>query len=117
MLSQPLSVKQKNLLRQHRYILKKLVTSSKKDRKIILENAPSELFHVTKLILKLVANKRLNLTSSQTKKIKKFSSFIRSINTLKGRQLRQKLFKHRESALTAILKAALPALREIFSAA
>ena len=102
-------MKQMNMLRRHRYIFKTLTSSNSKDRKIILKNAPSELFTVFKLILKLIVDEKLNLTRAQNKTLKRYSSFILSTSSLKGKQIKQKLLKS-DSALISIIKTILPVL-------
>ena len=110
-------MKQKSLLRRYRYILKKLASSNSKNRKIILKNAPSELFTVLKLILKLIADKKLNLSRTYNQKLIKYQSFIHSTAPLKGKQIRYKLLKLSDTTLSSILKTVIPALRGVLSAA
>ena len=102
-------MKQMNMFRRHRYIFKKLISSNSKDRKIILKNAPSELFTVFKLIFKLIVDEKLNLTKAQNENLKRYSSFILTTSSLKGKQIKQKLLNS-DRALISIIRNLLPTL-------
>ena len=108
MVSKRLSVKQAKLLRQHRYILEKLASSERKDRRKILQNAPTELFKVLNIIFKLLDNKQLELTKYQHKKIGKHKRLIRSASGLKGSHIKRKFSGQSGGALTTILSTVLP---------
>ena len=110
MVSKHLSVKQKTLLKRHLYILRKLASSNAEDKKIILENAPLELFKVLNLIFNLLVHERLQLNKAQTKKLKRYKSLIHTISGLKGQYIKRKLMRHRRSILTTILTTVLPLL-------
>ena len=107
-MSKHLSVKQAQLLNRHRYILKKLAATSNKNRKIILKNAPQELFRALTLVFNLLANDKLSLSRRQGDKIKKHKRLIRSTSDLKTTAIKRKLQGQSGGALPAILAAALP---------
>ena len=110
MVSKYISVKEKTLLNQHKYILKKLVSSNDKDRRVIFENAPIELFQVLRMLFKLLANKKLSLTSSQKKRLAAHKQLIRSTSDLKGAgELQRKLIRYHRG-VTSILKVVLSAI-------
>ena len=110
MVSKHISVKEKTLLKQHKYILKKLVSSNDKDRQVIFENAPSELYQALKMLFKLLADKKLSLTSSQQKRLAAHKQLIRSTSDLKRvKELQRKLIRHRRG-VTSILRVILPAI-------
>ncbi len=108
MASLRLSVKQAELLNKHRYILRKLATSKDKNRKIILKNAPIDLFKTLNLVFKLLANEQLELSKHQSKKIKKHKRLIRSTSELNNRGIKDKLVRQKGGALPAILSTVLP---------
>ena len=108
MAPQRISVNQAKLLKQHRYILQKLATSNEKNRRKILNNAPTELFRVLNLVFKLLDNGRLNLNDRQINKIKKHKRLIRSASKLHGKDIKGKLTKQRGGALGTILSTFLP---------
>ena len=103
-----LSVRQANMLKQHRYILDKLTQSSIKDRKTILRNSPSILFKVLKLIFKLLTNGKLVLNRKQKQSLKKHEKFIHSVNTVKALHIKRKLLAQRGESLATVLKTVLP---------
>ena len=110
MVSKYISVKQKTLLKQHKYILKKLVLSNDKDRRVIFENAPLELFEALRILFKLLADKKLNLTSSQERRLTAHKQLIHSTSSLKGvGELQKKLIRYRRG-VTNILRVVLPAI-------
>jgi hypothetical protein len=115
MASKRLSLKQIKLLRQHSYILKKLASSSARKRKIILENAPKELFIVLNLLFKLLADKRLNLSNDQSKKVDRHKKLIRTASGLQGDLIKRKLLKQQGGALSTILATILPVIGGIIS--
>lgn len=97
------------MLKRHRYILGKLASTSAKNRKKILNNAPGELFKVLNLIFKLLNGQDLTLSKTQEKKIKKHKSLIRTASGLKTTDIKRKLVQ-RGGALGTILTAVLPVL-------
>ena len=110
MVSKFVSVKEKTLLKQHKYILKKLVSSNDKDRRIIFENAPLELFQALRMLFKLLADKKLSLTSLQEKRLAAHKQLIRSTSGLKGiGELQRKLVRYRRG-VTSVLRVVLPAI-------
>ena len=108
MASKRLSVKQAKLLKQHRYIMHKLVTSSDKDRRTILRNAPLDLFKALNLVFKLLDGEQLNLTSQQSNRIKKHKRLIRSASGLNNSHIKGELVRQKGGALSAILSTVLP---------
>ncbi len=105
-----LSVKQVKLLRQHRYILKKLASSDTKVRRKILQNAPSELFNVLNVIFTLLANEKLDLSRHQDRKIGKHKRLIRSTSGLKGSHIKRKFTGKSGGTLANILSTVLPVI-------
>ncbi len=103
-----LSVKQIKLLNRHRYILQKLATSKSKDRKIILKNAPIDLFKALNLVFKLLANEQFKLSKRQSNKLRKHRRLIRSTSELNNKDIKDKLVHQKGGALPAILSAILP---------
>jgi hypothetical protein len=110
MAAKRLSVKQAKSLKQHRYILEKLATSSTQDRRTILKNAPPELFKVLNLVFKLLNDKNLDLSQHQNNAVSKHKRLIRSTSGLKGSSIKQKLIRQRGGALSTILSAVLPVI-------
>ena len=110
MVSKYISVKEKTLLNQHKYILKKLVSSNDKDRRVIFENAPIELFQALRMLFKLLVHKKLSLTNLQEKKLAAHKQLIRSTSDLKRvGELQRKLIRYRRG-VTSILRVVLPAI-------
>ena len=109
-MSKHLSVKNAQMIKQHKYILKKLATSDSNTRKSILENAPATLFTVLGLIFKLLANNRLNLTANHKSKINKHKRVIRSTSRLNHKSIKTKLVRQRGGSLQQILSTVLPIL-------
>ncbi len=107
-MSKHLSVKQAKLLKKHRYIFKKLAKTNNKNRKIILKNAPQELFRALTLVFNLLAGEKLNLSKKQEDNIKRHKRLIRSSSDLKTSAIKRKLQGQSGGALPAILAAALP---------
>ena len=116
MASKRLSVKQIKLLRQHRYILGKLASSDRKDRRKILENAPTELFKVLNMIFRLLADEHLDLSKHQDKKIKKHKRLIRSTSGLKGSRIKRKFTGQSGGTLATILSTVLPVIGGLIQA-
>ena len=110
MASKRLSVKQVKLLKQHKYILRKLASSDTKDRRKILQNAPSELFIVLNMIFTLIANGQLDLSGHQDRKIGKHKRLIRSTSGLKGSHIKRKFTGQSGGTLANILSVVLPAI-------
>ena len=107
-MSKRISVNQSKMLNRNRYILKKLTKVDNKDRKTILNNAPSELFQVLNLIFKIMADDNTKLSTKEERKIKKHRPFIRKSSDLKTSAIKRKLRNQRGGFLPAILSAALP---------
>ena len=103
-----LSLKQAQLIRQHGYILEKLAKSTARDRKTILQNAPSELFKALNLIFRLVANEELELSKSSRNVIKRHKRLIRSTSKLGTRAIKGRLVRQRGGSLPKILSTILP---------
>ena len=110
MVSQRLPIKQAKLLRRHKYILEKLASSGRKDRRKILRNAPAELFQVLNTIFKLINKDQLQLTNHQHQKIKRHKKFIRSASGLKSSHIKRKLDGQSGGALATILSTVLPVI-------
>lgn len=111
MVSKHLPVNQKKLLRQHKYILQKLSSTSDNNKQVILENAPPELFQALRMLYKLLADKKLILTKSQERKLAAHRQLIHSIGGLKGTELQKKLIRYRRR-VSSILRIILPAFQE-----
>ena len=112
-MSKRLSVKQRDLLRKNGYLLKRLATARAKERKIILDNSPSELFQALNLILRILSDEKLKLPQKDEKNIKKHRTFIRHTKDLKQNAINRKLKSQRGGFLPAILSAALPLISGI----
>ena len=110
MVSKHISVKQKKLLKQHKYILQKLASASDRNKQVILENAPPELFQALSMLYKLLVDKKLTLTRSQDRKLTTHKQLIRSIGGLKGTELQKKLIRYRRG-VASILRIILPAFQ------
>ena len=110
MVSKRLSVKQAELIRQHSYILKKLATSDRKDRRKILQNAPTDLFKVLNMIFKLLADQKIDLSSHQNRKIGRHKRLIRSASGLKNSHIRKKFVGQSGGTLATILSTVLPVI-------
>ena len=108
-----LSIKQKELLKKHEYILERLATASSKERKIILENSPSEIFQVLTLIFRILSDQTIKLPQKHEKNIKKHRKFIQTTNDLNRKAIKRKLKSQRGGFLPAILSAALPIISGI----
>ena len=107
-MSKHLSVKQKELLKKHQFILKRLATASSKDRITILKNAPSELFQVLSLVIRMLSDQSIKLPKKHEKNIKKHRRLIQNTADLKQTAIKRKLRSQRGGFLPAILSAALP---------
>ena len=101
-------MKQAKMLKEHRYILDKLAESNRENRKIILKNAPAELFKVLNMVFKLLIDKKLRLDNKQNQVLKKHRRMIRSTRGLKGTKMKKKLIAQRGGALATILSTVLP---------
>ncbi len=88
--------------------MQKLATTNDKDRKIILRNAPLDLFKALNLVFKLLAGEHLNLTARQNNTIKKHKRLIRSTSGLKNTHIKGKLVRQKGGALSTILATVLP---------
>ena len=108
-----LSLKDAKLIKQHRYILKKLSSSSSADRKKILKNAPDALFKALNIIIKLLAQDKLNISKKNQKKVNRHKKLIRKVSTLKSNSIKRKLQNQRGGFLSAILSAALPVISNL----
>ena len=76
-MSKRLSVKQKQLLKKNQYLLKKLASSTDKDRNTILKHAPSELFQVLNLVIRILSDQTLKLPKKHEKSIKNIDDLSR----------------------------------------
>ena len=115
MAAKRLSVKQISLLKQHRYILRKLASSNRNDRGKILQNAPAELFKVLNIIFQLLADEKLELSRHQTQKIGKHKRLIRSTSGLKSSHIKRKFRGQSGGTLATILSTVLPAVASLIS--
>ena len=113
-MSKRLSVKQAKLLHKHRYILKKLASSSIKDKRKILSNAPGDLFKVLNIIFKLLNENKLDLPNKDKQQIHKHRRFIRSAS---GHNIvstiRSQLSKQRGGSFQKVLSTVLPIIGTI----
>ena len=98
------------MLKQPRYILGKLASSSGKVRRKIIENAPSELFKVLNLIFRLLVDEKVEFSKHQHKKIGKHKRLIRSTSSLKGAHIKRKFKGQSGGTLASILSTVLPAI-------
>ena len=112
-MSERLSVKQKQLLKKHQYILKQLASASNKDRNTILKHAPSELFQVLSLVIHILSDETLKLPKEHERKIKKHRRFLQSTNDMKQTAIKRKLKNQRGGFFPALLSAALPVVAGI----
>ena len=78
-MSKRLSLKQKELLRKNQYILKRLAYAKGKERKIILDNSPRELFQALSLVLRILSDQKLPYI-----KMKKISKNIEDLYRVQG---------------------------------
>lgn len=104
------------LINKHRYILRKLATSSIKQRRIILKNAPNELFKTLHVVFKLLSDGKLDISKKNENKIKKHKTLIRSTSRLNAKSIKAKLVKQQGGALPAILSSILPILGTVVKA-
>lgn len=112
-MSKHLSVKQKQLLKKHQYLLKKLASATDKNRGTILKHAPSELFKVLSLVIDILSDQTLKLPKKHEKNIKKHRGFIQKTRDLKQSAIKRRLKNQRGGFLPAILSAALPVVAGI----
>lgn len=115
-MAKPLSVASARLINRHRYILRKLTTSNYKDRKIILKNAPNDLYKTLNLIFNLIAGEKLIVPKKHERKMKKHKKLIRSASKLNAKSIKAKLVGQRGGALPAILSYILPILGTVVKA-
>ena len=109
-----ISVNQLKLLESHRYILKKLASSSDAKRRTILANAPNQLFKVFEIIFKLIENGQLDLTPHQKNRVKKYNKYIKSTQDLKTSAIRRKLRSQGGGFIGGLLGAVLPTIFSLF---
>lgn len=112
-MSNRLSVKDAEMLKRNRYILQKLSKVSDAKRKMILSNAPPELFQVMNLIFRLLNGAAIRLSNKDEKKIKKHRRFIQSTRDLKASAIKRKLKNQKGGFWSALLSAALPIITPI----
>lgn len=99
---------QTNLLKRHRYILSMLAKASNKNRKIILMNAPAELFKALAIIFRIIDENDIKITASKKKILKKHQSLIRSTRGIKSPGAIKTHLSQKGGALGAILSTVLP---------
>ena len=113
-MSKRLSLKQKELLRKNQYILKRLAYAKGKERKIILDNSPRELFQALSLVLRILSDQKLPYNDYKDEEnIKKHRRFIQSTRDLKQNAINRKLKSQHGGFLSAILSAALPLISSL----
>ena len=111
-MSKRLSVRQAKMLHKHRYILKKLASSSIKDKRKILSNAPGDLFKVLNIIFKLLNENKIDLPTKDKQKIRKHRQFIRSASG-HNIDLKSQLSKQRGGSFQKVLSTVLPIIGTI----
>ena len=111
-MSKRLSLKQKELLRKNQYILKRLAYAKGKERKIILDNSPRELFQALSLVLRILSDQKLPYNKDE-ENIKKHRRFIQNTRDLKQNAINRKLKSQHGGFLSAILSAALPLISSL----
>lgn len=104
-------MKQKELLRKNQYILNRLASAKDKERKIILDNSPRELFQALSLVLRILSEQKLPYKDEEN--IKKHRRFIQNTRDLKQNAIKRKLKSQRGGFLPAILSAALPLISSL----
>ena len=112
-MSKRFSIKEKKLSKKYQYILKKLSQSSVKNRKLILENAPSELFRALTLIIRIISENDVTLPKKRREKLNKHKAFLQRTKTLKQSAINKELKNQRGGFLPAILTAVLPIVANI----
>ena len=110
----PLSVNQIKLLKQHKYILKKLATANTHDRKRILKNAPTQLFQALNIIFRFLSDDNLNLSGKQAQEVRKHRNFLKLSKDLKTPAIKRKLQGQSGGFLGGLLKVAIPVISKIF---
>ena len=116
-MSQHLSVKQARMLHKHRYILKKLASSSIKDQRKIISKAPNDLFKVLNIIFKLLRDDELELPVTAKTRIEKHKNFIRTASGhQKVKSIRNQLAQQRGGSFKKVLSTVLPIIGTIVSA-
>ena len=104
---------QAKLLKQHRYIMKKLAKSDLATRRTILKNAPSQLFKALNIVFKLLDEDKVNLPPKHSANIKKHKQLIKSTSRLRSADIKDKLIRQRGGALGSILTAILPVIGKL----
>ena len=110
-----LSVAQSTMIKKHQYILKKLASSSAQQRKKILRNAPNALFKTLHIVIKLLADDKLNLTKKNQAKVNRHRNLIKSVSNLKQNAIKKKIQNQTGGFLGMILKTALPLITGLLS--
>ena len=113
-MSKHLSVNQTQLLKQHKYIFKKLASVSDADRKRILKTAPLPFFRALGLVFKLISDGRLQLTNRQRASFGKYNRFLRSTDGLKTSAIRKKIQGQSGGFFGGLLKLVVPAITSLF---
>ena len=109
-----ISIKDKKLIKQHHYILKKLASSSPAQRKKILANAPDALFKAINAIIKLVVKNKLQISKKQQHKLYRHKKLLSSVSGLKNvKSVKNKLRNQRGGFIPALIAAALPAITSL----
>ena len=108
-----LSVKQKKLLEQHRYILQKLAKLSPKDRKKVFKSAPKQLFEALNIIFKLLAQDKLDLGKHEHNSVKKHKRVLKNFGDLKHHAIKERIQKG--GSWTTILGTILPIVANVLS--
>ena len=112
-MSKHISVKNADLLKRNRYILQKLAKVSNTERRIILSNAPPELFQVMNLIFRVLNDTNIRLSNKHENKIKKHRRFIQSTSDLKASAIKRKLKNQKGGFWSSLLSVALPIITPI----
>jgi len=112
-MSLSLSVKQKRVLEQHRYILQKLAKLSPKDRKKVFKTAPKQLFEALNIVFTLLAQDKLNLSKHEHTSVKKHKRVLKNFGDLKHHAIKRKVQKG--GAWTQILGTVLPIVANVLS--
>ena len=110
-MSKHISVKNADLLKRNRYILQKLAKVSNTERRILLSNAPPELFQVMNLIFRVLNDTNTRLSNKN--KIKKHRRFIQSTSDLKASAIKRRLKNQKGGFWSSLLSVALPIIAPI----
>ena len=113
-MSKYLSINQRKLLRQHKYIFKKLASASIADRKKILKNAPIQLFQALGIVFKILSDDKTELHGKQAHKIKRYKRFMKSTEDLKTSGIKRKLQGQSGGFLGGLFKVAIPLISSLF---